>query len=348
MTDDDPRARELRAEVWADPEADAPRMVYADYLQQQGDPLGELIALQLERARTGDRPSERESALFQILQRRPGGPLAPYLGLFGLERGFLASAMPVPELPAEIASHPAWSTVTRLELDGNTDPILLANTSLRAPTLAAREEAVVELSRLTTTLPFTSLVAINRHWGLAFEPIQRIAFEHRGAFDRVRLLSLGARGLEAIEDVLDTPLCTQLEHLDLSFTSVRVDDLALWLRWWRTSHLPRISFQIALGADDPMRGRMFPYRSMATHYSCLVLDRSAHLILQLVEPTGEPQLRNLVQAIDELRDGRTSIEVHDLGDSNQIATRQALVLAALRERFADVRAITGPVRSVVP
>ena len=173
-------------------------------------------------------------------------------------------------------------------------------------------------------------------------------FEHRGAFDHVRLLSVSARGLEELDDVTDTRLFRQLEHLDLSFTSVRVDDLALWLRWFEQGRLPRVSFQIALGADDPMRGRMFPYRSFATHYTCFVLDRSDHLTLQLSEPTEARQLAKLVQAVDELCGGRTTVEIHDLGDSNQIASRQALVLAALRDRFAEVRAVTGPVHSIVP
>jgi uncharacterized protein (TIGR02996 family) len=42
MTEDD-----LVAAIRADPDSDVPRMVYADWLQQQGDPLGEWIALSL-------------------------------------------------------------------------------------------------------------------------------------------------------------------------------------------------------------------------------------------------------------------------------------------------------------
>ncbi len=343
------RESELREAVWADPEPDAPRMVYADYLQQQGDPLGELIALQLDRARTGARPSDRESELSQALPRhRAAEPLGPHLGLYSIERGFLAHAMPSPRMTHALAMHPAWSTVTRLELDGDAPPALLANPALRARTLAAREEQLVTLASRAQPFPFTSLVAINPHWGLTFTPDQRSVFDHRGAFDHVRLLSVSARGLEELDDVTDTRLFRQLEHLDLSFTSVRVDDLSLWLRWFESGRLPRVSFQIALGADDPMRGRMFPYRSFATHYTCLVLDRSEHVTLQISEPTEARQLAKLVQAVDELCAGRTTVEIHDLGDSNQIASRQALVLAALRDRFAEVRAVTGPVQAVVP
>ncbi len=275
-------------------------------------------------------------------------PLGPGLGLYSLERGFLASAMPSWRMTHEMAVHPAWSTVTRLELDGTAPPALLSNTDLRARALAAREAHLVTLATIAQPFQFTSLVAINPHWGLTFAPEQRVVFEHAGAFDHVRLLSLSARGLEELEDVLESRLCRQLEHLDLSFTSVRVDDLAVWLRWFETGKIPRVSFQIALGADDPMRGRMFPYRSFATHYTCFAFDRSEHLTLQLSEPTEARQLANLLQAVDELCARKTSVEVHDLGDSNEIERRQALVLAALRDRFAEVRVVTGPVESIVP
>ena len=39
------------ARIAADFDDDAPRLVYADWLQSQGDPLGELIVVQCERAR---------------------------------------------------------------------------------------------------------------------------------------------------------------------------------------------------------------------------------------------------------------------------------------------------------
>jgi uncharacterized protein (TIGR02996 family) len=63
MTTD--RGAELLAQVYAAPDDDAPRLVYADWLQQHGDPLrGELIALQIERARgrarSGGRQREKE------------------------------------------------------------------------------------------------------------------------------------------------------------------------------------------------------------------------------------------------------------------------------------------------
>ena len=56
---------ELLAEIYAAPDDDAPRLVYADWLQERGDPRGEFIALQLERARGKARSGgrQREDAL---------------------------------------------------------------------------------------------------------------------------------------------------------------------------------------------------------------------------------------------------------------------------------------------
>src|SRR4051812_20970225 len=45
------RNPQLHAAVLADPDDDAPRLVYADWLGERGEPWGELIAVQLARAR---------------------------------------------------------------------------------------------------------------------------------------------------------------------------------------------------------------------------------------------------------------------------------------------------------
>ena len=56
--------------VYDSPDDDAPRSVYADWLQSKGDPRGELIALQLR----GDAPVSKEQRKAML------GPLAPVLG----------------------------------------------------------------------------------------------------------------------------------------------------------------------------------------------------------------------------------------------------------------------------
>src|SRR5687768_2116425 len=59
----------LLAAVLAAPEDDAPRLVYADHLQANGDPRGELIAVQCDLARIA--PSEdTEARKGNVIRRR--------------------------------------------------------------------------------------------------------------------------------------------------------------------------------------------------------------------------------------------------------------------------------------
>jgi len=87
---------ELLAEIYAAPDDDQARMVYADWLQERGEPRGELIALQLART-GGERPSkarrDRESQLLAEHATRWIGPLAKQVTKKSLvfERGFLAA-----------------------------------------------------------------------------------------------------------------------------------------------------------------------------------------------------------------------------------------------------------------
>lgn len=77
--------------IYAEPESDEPRMVYADFLLERGDPRGELIALQIERARTGHDPTRRERSLVKKYGDAICGELEPWVLKSGREfnRGFL-------------------------------------------------------------------------------------------------------------------------------------------------------------------------------------------------------------------------------------------------------------------
>lgn len=70
----EPRNVDLEARIEADPEAEAPFLVYGDWLCGQGDPRGDLIALQA----AGDERKTAEAALRRKLAPRLLGPLAPY------------------------------------------------------------------------------------------------------------------------------------------------------------------------------------------------------------------------------------------------------------------------------
>ena len=119
----------LRAAVFAAPEDDAPRQVYADALIEAGDLRGELIQLQLLPQRT---PAQR-TQVRTLLKRYAEAWLGPLHKLlvpgFQFERGFLAEATlrARSTIPIRAAvGDPRWRTVERITLDSGTDRHVLA------------------------------------------------------------------------------------------------------------------------------------------------------------------------------------------------------------------------------
>ena len=100
------REAELLEAVYADPEADGPRIVYMDFLQQRGDPRGELIALQL-----AGKDLHRQRELLDLHAEAWLGDAAVFIesspSRFDFERGFLGTARLVAthgSLPRELAT----------------------------------------------------------------------------------------------------------------------------------------------------------------------------------------------------------------------------------------------------
>jgi uncharacterized protein (TIGR02996 family) len=85
---------QLLAQIRARPDDDSLRLVYADWLLEHGDPLGELIVLQDREARGAATAEEqkRGRALVRAHKDEWLGPLALVLRGVELERGFLARA----------------------------------------------------------------------------------------------------------------------------------------------------------------------------------------------------------------------------------------------------------------
>lgn len=84
----------LLAEVLAHPADDAPRLVYADWLSEQGDPRGELISVQCELERTKDAErflelEARQVALLSAHGEAWVGPLAKEALQVEFRRGFV-------------------------------------------------------------------------------------------------------------------------------------------------------------------------------------------------------------------------------------------------------------------
>ena len=161
----------LLAEIYANPADDAPRLVYADLLLAQGDPRGELIVLQIERARRNiDEPSEREQELLKKHGKAWLGELAPVLSwgkgyaCTAFRRGFVAEAdiiLSVGKKLRPILRNPAWATI---EMFHSSVHDLLLEAPLRGlrdiringellPRLAARAEKLTGVTRLELTEP---------------------------------------------------------------------------------------------------------------------------------------------------------------------------------------------------
>jgi uncharacterized protein (TIGR02996 family) len=122
---------ELLRQICAAPEDDAPRLVYADWLIERGDPRGELIHLQcaLGRPRHGARMlvyrrretvveesiaqlEKREAALLRKWGKTWMAPLRPYIRTWAWQRGFLDNITAV-----------AWMFLTAIEKARDSSPI---------------------------------------------------------------------------------------------------------------------------------------------------------------------------------------------------------------------------------
>lgn len=312
-------------------------MVFADYLLEHDSPLGELISLQLQRARTGDAITEHELELVTTHGRRLLDPATVWLSTWVLERGFLHSATPIERgIPLEAAHHPLWSTVERLALlDGDAHPVL-DNPHLRSlRTLHLGDQVAAKLAMRTAPLPCRALSGTRPHVGLGIERPE--AFDHRGAFDRVRELSLvgwSLDGAPGMRGFLDRRLFKQLDYLDLTFSTVGQGVLAPWRAWFDASLLTTLSVQLPFGRPQ--------------QFAHVEIDQAGNTaVVQLDAPSGD-QITELAARIVELAGPRTRLEVEDVRDSNHCAERQVELITALRSSFTEVVIASGPVRPRVP
>ncbi|MBA2543289.1 MAG: TIGR02996 domain-containing protein [Deltaproteobacteria bacterium] len=134
-------ADEFLREIWATPNDDGLREVFADWLQERGDPRGEFITLQLTRLRTiakSRAPASgmvlrqlnpqmaeafaREKALLTEHRRAWSVPFEATLAhpKSKFDRGFLSTAhvhwRKLSSLPP-LMTHPAWATVQQFQID---------------------------------------------------------------------------------------------------------------------------------------------------------------------------------------------------------------------------------------
>ncbi|MEO8705660.1 MAG: TIGR02996 domain-containing protein [Kofleriaceae bacterium] len=227
--------QELLATICEEPEADGPRLVYADWLTQRGDVRGELIVAGVQLARLDDRDPRRypllrhEASLRQATAQTrelPGGRLDR------LERGFptrlVIEATAIAELPphvgppvhtlairnlgestvADVMTRPV-AGLTALELHGMRGLPDALNMICRWRALAPIEHLVVQgafqdgtgLARLLDgpLSPFAKLRSVT----LAFESRQRqpagLRDLPRGGLERLALSNMQIRDAAIVE-----------------------------------------------------------------------------------------------------------------------------------------------------
>lgn len=165
---------ELLALIYAHPAVDGHRLVYADWLQANGDPRGEFIMLQFKRADgTADADDlARERELLHSHEQTWLGRLATSLapGSAVFHKGFLAAAKAVkhdPDALRQVADAPEWATVERLA--GPPDVLRLPGLRSMMSVGPISSNTLIVLRRDGTSLPAVTAVELtvaswSRQW----------------------------------------------------------------------------------------------------------------------------------------------------------------------------------------
>lgn len=327
------RSAELLAAVYADPDRDEPRLVYADWLSAHGDPRGELITLQINRTHTGTPASARERDLLSAHGAAWAGAINPVLG-FGeartFERGFLSRAsVEVPNLEGDIVERDEWSTLRTL--DGHVSEALAGRSAL---------DHLRELYGFLQLERFVALRAANR---LAAVEV----YECSLADPNLPLeIPLGLRTLlvrRALDDALlrlcESPAITGLEQLGVYYGST--DTAAADHRERRSA---RHRFELLRGRLpahvqrlqllDDRTARASRPAGWALTFSRDELDVFSHLRLDWQQPAnhlhGTDAVAQLLDVLESI--GLESLRQLTLGDFDDPSRGRAL---ARLEELAD-------------
>jgi uncharacterized protein (TIGR02996 family) len=239
------------AAIYADPDDDTLRMVFADWLQERGDPRGELIALQLAAAT----PASQKKAASLVKQHGVAwaGRLHRFLAKEGrvFERGFLArGTLTLEGRPKELPPGldlPEWATVHTLTFDWDVNRDRHAAAILALPSMQHLRGIGAGLESVVTALPerprleeleielfpmrdeTDELLAERRRIaeGNTFPALRRLGID--GEVDRAKLLIAGKLGkrLEQVTlfntDLSLGPFVRLVDELGLkNVTEVRV------------------------------------------------------------------------------------------------------------------------------
>lgn len=349
---DDDRTRELRAAVWDDPVSDDPRTVYADHLLDRGDPRGELVSMQLLRARTGDPPSDREHTLLRRIARECAQPLAPYLAPgFALERGFVARCTVNDTLmPPEIVHHPAWRTVEDLSTANHE---LLASPHVRARRIGLGGAQLLTLVDHPAPVPFETIVGIaplgrpQRGVWLAQEGWTRV-MRTVGALANITTLSIapqpdGPRSAHTLATLLRSPLGRRLRHVDM-YVELQGAEPHRWRQAFDEAPVPLLTLRF-LPAPAPRLRWIGPEVLVGLRAT----TRLPHVIVQVEDVPGAEAVQAIVRLVAQVSRNVQRAELHDLGaPAERVASRQAALIAQLRPMFHELVIQPPGVASLAP
>lgn len=190
---------ELLQLIYETPEDDGPRLVYADWLLEAGDPRAELLALQLKPKLTG-KDERRVRQLLKAHGRAWLGPLEPAVELRSevFARGFVSTARVAFRTQAQreaLVGHPAWNTLTEVTgLADELEPFLLG-TELRGLEVLRwlSDELLARLAR--RPLPWRRLAEVQ----VNTRRLDVLADMHAARFPRLTVVELNVWDLTDAE-----------------------------------------------------------------------------------------------------------------------------------------------------
>jgi uncharacterized protein (TIGR02996 family) len=248
------RHDELLAAVYADPDSDDLRSVYADHLQECGDPRGELIALQLVQHRERGPISARERWLVENYRATWVRELHPTILIDSaeFERGFL-SACYAGAVVDHVVGHPMWSTVVELRCD---DSRLVTHPCMRSMRrLASQPRAIAELARAAHDVRVTELFGHRRRGratGLPVEGHERdwMTIFEVGTLAQLRAITISTQymaGDPFMTSLLASRLGRQLERIEI----YREDDEYGLETWFEVLEHHQTLASVAFRGCDP-------------------------------------------------------------------------------------------------
>jgi hypothetical protein len=329
---------DLLVAVYEDLGSDSNRMVLADRLLELGDPRGEMIALQLARARTGAPATPRERELIAQHGLAWAKPLSKCFVSYGFRRGFLAIAVLDDRAMLRPAwyEHPAWATVEELETGNAT---LLLSPSLRSLRRVAIPGAVLEtLALQAQPLAIEAIVGTTKKTGgpsgrlvqggvgLPLHGLPRLG--ESTALERLCSMSISVEGAALAgqaEAFLATRLGLRLEHVELFNPHLVMVEPERWLR-----------------VHERNRPASLGLRGVVDDWLAVIVRQHRSITVQLGDPaySHQPSLRPILPLIETLGRGFKSITIERVGeDPFGIDLRPAA--EELRSAFVDVRIVAA-------